>query len=385
MIITKSKSIDILNNLSYWAVLMVAMMGAAVTTLMPLMVGAFTDSQLFSTQQVGFLTASDVAGILIASTSAYFWVRKCHWQKLVSLSLVIFIIANVATTWVNDFYLLIAVRFVAGLACGISYSIALAALGDRKSPDKAFGDMVTIQVIYGTVGFAVLPYFIKIWGFSGVFQFFNITLIIALILTLITYPSNNKQQTNVNLTSNIHWLSASLVFSGVVFYYFAQGTIWAYLERIGVAAGLSISEIGTILGIGFAISAIGSWLSGWSVERIGRPAAIWLTVIVQLPCLLALFYMKPSNALLIYGFATIIYQIFWSYIVPIMMGIFNDVDDSGRLIVFCIAAFKVGLVIGPPVAALIISIYSLNHVIGLGAIAIVVSAIFLVQADKSVR
>ncbi len=384
MITTINNKLSIKTNLSYWAVLMVAMMGAAVTTLMPLMVGAFTDSQHFTTQQVGFLTASDIAGILIASASAYFWVRRCHWQKLVSFSLLLFIGANFATSWINDFSTLILIRFIAGLACGVSYSIALAALGDRKSPDKAFGDMVTIQVIYGTLGFALLPSVIEQWGYAGIFQFFNITLILAFFMTIFSFPYSNKQQQSFDVDLRLIWQPTVLVFAGVVCYYFAQGTIWAYLERIGIAAGLSLGEIGSLLAIGFAISAIGSWLSGWAVKRIGRHASIWLTVIIQLPCLLALFYMEPSNAWLIYAFATIIYQILWSFIVPVMMGIFNDVDKSGRLIVFCVTAFKVGLVIGPPVAGLVISMYSLNHVIGIGAIAIVASAIFLVQADKKI-
>jgi len=42
------------------------------------------------------------------------------------------------------------------------------------------------------------------------------------------------------------------------------------------------------------------------------------------------------------------------------------------------------LVLGAPVAALVITMYSLKHVIALGATAIVLSAIFLVLANKKV-
>lgn len=58
--------------------LLIAMMGAAVTTLMPLLVGAYTDSGLFTDAQVGWLTSADIAGTLIASASAYFWSRKVN-------------------------------------------------------------------------------------------------------------------------------------------------------------------------------------------------------------------------------------------------------------------------------------------------------------------
>jgi len=381
---TINNKLAIKTNLSYCAVLLVAMMGSAVTLLLPLMVGTFTDSQGYSTQQVGFLAVSDIAGILLSSASAYFWVRRCHWKKLVSFSLLLFIGANFATSWVSDFSTLMMIRFIAGLACGVSYSITLAALGDRINPDKAFGDMVTIQVIYGTLGFALLPNVIAQWGYAGIFQFFNFTLILAFLMTLLAFPSNNKQQQSFDIDLRLVWQPTALVFAGVVCYYFAQGTIWAYLERMGGTAGLSAGQIGTILSVGLGVSAVGSWLSGWAVKRIGRHGVIWLTVVIQLPCLLALFYMQPNNAWLIYAVATITYQIFWSFIVPVMMAIFNDVDKSGRLIVFCVSAFKVGLVLGAPVAALVITMYSLKHVIALGATAIVLSAIFLVLANKKV-
>jgi predicted MFS family arabinose efflux permease len=77
-----------------------------------------------------------------------------------------------------------------------------------------------------------------------------------------------------------------------------------------------------------------------------------------------------------------VYQIFWSFVVPVMMGIFNDVDPSGRLIVFCLSAFKVGLMLGPPIAALAISTFSLTAVLPLGAVAIVLSALCLQLAQR---
>ncbi|WP_163936069.1 MFS transporter [Paraferrimonas sp. SM1919] len=386
MIITMKNNMDIKQTLGFWAVLSAAMMGAAVTTLMPLMVGAFTDSNHFSAQQIGWLTAADVAGILITSSSAFFWVRRCHWQKMVIASLAVFIAANVITGLINDFNSLVLIRFIAGIACGVSYSIALAALGDRDNADKAFSIMVTLQVIYGTIGFALLPMVINEWGYAGIFHFFNVALVIALAFALVSFPCNHKTQHNQSrFDIKPIWKPTTLIFLGVVSYYFAQGTIWAYLERIGVNAGLTGSEVGYLLGLGFAISAIGSWLSGWSTQFIGRAGAIWLTVIIQMPCLIALLLMNQDNAWLIYAIATIIYQIFWSYIIPIMMAIFNEVDKSGRLIVLCVAAFKVGLVLGTPIAGMLVEHYSLNHVIVVGGIAILISGLLTIGANTMVK
>ncbi|WP_156413727.1 MFS transporter [Lacimicrobium alkaliphilum] len=374
-----------MSRVAYAGILMVAMMGAAVTILMPLVVGAFSDSGAFSQQQVGFLTAADVAGILLSSMSAFFWVRRCHWQRWMQISLLLFIGMNLLTLFTSLFPALLLVRFLAGIGCGIGYSIALAALGDRTNPDKAFGAMVTVQVVFGTVGFWVLPHITSVWGYQGLFQFFNLFLLLALILVSISSPADENKKTQSLPPFGRIYLPVLFVFLGVVAYYFAQGTVWAYLERIGVAAGLSVAEVGAILGWGFAISACGSVLAAKFVAMMGRNFSLWLTAVLQLGCLLALYLMAQPHIWLIYALATVVYQIFWSFIIPIMMGIFSDADKSGRLIVFCVTAFKVGLVIGPPVAAAVVSHFGVIHVLWLGAVAIVLSVMLLHLANNRTR
>jgi predicted MFS family arabinose efflux permease len=375
----------VMSRVAYAGILMVAMMGAAVTILMPLVVGAFSDSGAFSQQQVGFLTAADVAGILLSSMSAFFWGRRCHWQRWMQISLLLFIGMNLLTLFTSLFPALLLVRFLAGVGCGIGYSIALAALGDRTNPDKAFGAMVTVQVVFGTLGFWVLPHITSVWGYQGLFQFFNLFLVLALILVSISSPVDENKKTQSLPPLGRIYLPVLFVFLGVVAYYFAQGTVWAYLERIGVAAGLTVAEVGAILGWGFAISACGSILAAKFVAIVGRNLSLWLTAVLQLACLLALYLMAQPHIWLFYALATVVYQIFWSFIIPIMMGIFSDADKSGRLIVFCVTAFKVGLVIGPPVAAAVVSHFGVIHVLWLGAMAIVLSVMLLHLANNRAR
>ncbi|NVK26160.1 MAG: MFS transporter [Gammaproteobacteria bacterium] len=366
------KNVSIAGWIQVAAVLLVSMMGAAVTTLMPLLVGAYTDSGLFTTTQVGWLTSAEVAGILLTSTSAYIWSRKVNWQIVTLLGLSTFIAANWFSMSATEFEYLFILRALAGVACGATYAISIAALGDFPQSDKAFSGLVTIQVVFGTLGFWLLPNIISSEGLGGIFYFFNLCLLPALIFSAVKFPVNSRVTERLTFKIDGSLKAAILIFSGVVAYYFAQGTVWAYLERIGVNAGLSGAEIGSILGLGFAISAVGSLLSGLFVEKVGRNWGLYVTLIIQVPCLLVLFLMNNTNAFWIYAISTIIYQVMWSFVIPIMMGIFNDIDKSGKLIVLCVAAFKVGLTIGPPVAAFVVTVSNVNNVIwlGLGGIAL---------------
>lgn len=363
------------------AVVLTSMMGAAVTTLMPLVVGALTQSRTFSEQQIGFLAAGDMMGILLVSVSSFFWVRRVNWQLFTLFGLGLFVVCNHFSSANLAFNTLLLLRVLAGIGCGISYAISIAALGDFKQSDRAFSAMVTSQVVFGTAGFWILPTLIETDGFAAIFHFFNWFLIPAWLLAAIAYPKNQKTEVIRGFRIDGAWWPAVLVFGGTAMYYFAQGTAWAYLERIGVLRGLSEAQVGQWLGLGFAISAAGSVLTPWVIARWGRRYALWLTALIQVPCIAALCLMNQQNVLWIYAIATIIYQLLWSFIVPIMMSIFNDADRSGRLIVFCLSAFKTGLVVGPPVAGLIVTYHSEVHVLWAGAVAIVVSVIMLHFAD----
>ncbi|MDU0113239.1 MFS transporter [Psychrosphaera aquimarina] len=384
-ILTNFTNYSMLKVFETLGLLLVAMMGAAVTTLMPLMVGAYSDSGHFTTQQVGWLTSADVAGILIASATAFLWGRRVNWRVVTSLGLLIFIACNIASTHITDFSHLMMIRFVAGVACGASYAISLAAFGDFKKPDQAFGAVVTTQVVFGTIGFWILPNLISVDGLDSIFEFFNLFLIPALILILITCPKNSKTSTVGAFQIDGNLKAAVYVFLGVVAYYFAQGTVWAYLERIGVDAQLTNTQIGLILGLGFAISAIGSIISGMYVDRYGRNSGLYLTALIQIPCLAVLYFMTPETAFWIYAVSTIVYQIMWSFVVPIMMALFSDIDSAGKLIVLCVSAFKVGLVIGPPVAALTINYFPVREVLWLGAISIIVSILLTVRSSNILK
>ncbi|WP_109338422.1 MFS transporter [Saliniradius amylolyticus] len=371
------------NAINVVGLLLVAMMGAAVTNLMPLMVGAYSDSGHFTPTQVGWLTSADIAGILTASVSAFFWCRRVHWRLMTLFGLVVFIFCNWLSAAVTDFTILFLIRLAAGLACGVTYAISLAALGDRGNADKAFSAMVSVQVAFGTLGFWVLPGIIDDKGLDGVFWFFNLCLLPAFLLVLLNYSTNQRTSKVSTFSIDGSKRAAALVFAGVVAYYFAQGTVWAYLERMAVAVELTQAQAGQILGAGFAISVLGSMVSGAFAVRYGRRAALVATALLQLPCLVALYWMVPGHAWWVYASATVVYQIMWSFVVPVMMGIFNDVDRSGRLIVLCVSAFKVGLVIGPPVAGAVVTFAEVKDVLWLGGVAIVLSMVLLDRAGQS--
>ncbi|WP_237065371.1 MFS transporter [Microbulbifer guangxiensis] len=350
------------------SLLMVSMMGAAVLTLLPLWVGGLSDQGTFSEKQIGWLAAADVIGIFASSASAILWVRLVPWKQVTLAGLVLFLIGNLLSLGTTDFTLLMACRILAGVGCGAAYAVALAGLGDHRRPPLAFGLMVTAQVTFGTIGFFAVPRIMEVWQVNGFFHYLNGWLAVTLLLCAICFPRSQRTAAgpqSAGLGPLIHGKSL-LVFATTVVYYCGVSAVWAYLERIGVDMGLAGAEVGDLLGIGFAISGLGSLATPLASRLTGRSFALAISIAFQVGTMAVLMGEHSGNAYLLYATTSIVFQFFWSFTIPLLMDQFNRVDDTGRFIVLCASAFKVGEIIGPPLAASLIGPFGYAGVLALG-------------------
>ena len=368
------------------SLLFVAMMGASILTLLPLWVGALTDQGAFSGQQIGWLASADVIGIFLSSASAIFWVRKLPWKPVVLIGLAIFALANLASLCTDQFAALMAIRVIAGIGCGSAYAIALAGLGDRRNPQLAFGLMVTAQVVFGTIGFFAVPRIMGDADISGFFHYLNGWLLVTIALCLLSFPRSRKSsETGESIFATLLSGRALLVFGTTVIYYCGVSAVWAYLERIGVNLGLSSADVGDLLGIGFAISGLGSLATPWLSRLAGRVVTLTIAMAAQVITMAVLIGESSMDAYLLYATTSIIFQFFWSFSLPLLMDQFNRVDDTGRFIVLCASAFKVGEIVGPPLAAALITDgdYSAVLWLGIGCMAITLLMALVTERNQA--
>ncbi|AOS98216.1 Major Facilitator Superfamily protein [Microbulbifer aggregans] len=350
------------------SLLMVSMMGAAVLTLLPLWVGGLSDQGLFSETQIGWLAAADVIGIFASSASAIFWVRRIPWKQVTLAGLGLFFTGNLLSLGTTEFSLLMGFRILAGIGCGAAYAVALAGLGDHRRPPLAFGLMVTAQVTFGTIGFFVVPRIMELWQVNGFFHYLNGWLAATLLLCTLFFPRSKRSAAESDadgITSLLHGKSL-LVFATTVVYYCGVSAVWAYLERIGVDMGLAGSQVGDLLGIGFAISGLGSLATPLISRLVGRALSLGISIAIQTVTMALLMGEHSGSGYMLYAATSIVFQFFWSFTIPLLMDQFNRVDDTGRFIVLCASAFKVGEIIGPPLAASLIGPFGYTGVLALG-------------------
>jgi MFS transporter, DHA1 family, inner membrane transport protein len=341
---------------SVLALILAASVTEAIVNVLPSFVGALTDVLGLSAQRTGLLASADLAGIALATASAPWWLREVSWRRAALASLLAFLALNLACLGVTDFWSLLVLRLLAGLAAGTAFAIALVGVIDTHNADRNTGLMVCMQVIVGAAGVYALDAVPAAWRLNAVYLYIIVWLFPTLALGWRHFPNNPGDRPN---QGTLEWRKLAgrgmVVILGGLLYWLMIGAVWGYLEGVAREAGLTLSQIGEALSIGLVVSLIGSFGSAWIGLRFGRAIPLIVTAIFQIACLYLLtrlsHYKSPIVAFYIIN---TVFQIFWSYVIAYFIIVFNDVDPSGRFVTFYGTTCHFGLAVGPYVGALLI-------------------------------
>ncbi|MDQ9090210.1 MFS transporter [Pseudoalteromonas haloplanktis] len=354
---------------------------------MPSVIGAYVNFSHLTPSQIGVMTSSEMLGILITSASSFLWLKLINYHKTVLVVLTLLLITNslnmlfVIANW--SAYALFVLRFIAGLETGIIYAIAVVVIGQQKNTERLFSSLVSCQIVYGSIGFSCITALSQYLGLASIYIFFNIFIMLALSACFLGngfrqihhVVSIQSQTLSSNTEKNFLLLKVVLA---IALYYVVQGSVWAYIEPIGISLGLSSIQIGGILSVGFTLSFIGSLCSLNVYRKMGRSSTVWVTICLQIICLLTISY-APTGLWTAYLFAvaTIVYQVLWSLIVPLMMALLCLSDNTKQYSAWSISAFKIGLIVGPLFAVALISLSGYEILINVSCIVLVISGLLL--------
>lgn len=335
------------------AMLLVATVTEAMLLLLPVYVGAITDSLALTQSQVGLLGSADLAGIAASTLSATWWLRRVKWRECILALIGAFFCANLASVWVQAFEPLVALRVFAGMAAGAAYAIALAGLCDTMQSARNAALMVCGQVLFGAAGSFILPLVRAEWQVDAVFFYMNLWVAAALLVAYFAFPAEPGLHKNAG---GLPWRSLAvrgpIVILGTAAYFLAIGMVWAYLERVARAAGMSSQEVAVSLGAGYLISISGSLAAAWLGTRLGRALPMFIAGSVQIGMLVLFSNLERFENVASAFFAiNIVFQFFWSYIIAYQIVIYSDVDDSGRFVATYGTSMHLALAFGPYVGS----------------------------------
>ena len=327
--------------------------GPAAIVLMPMIVGGLIDTHGFSEQQAANIAALEGMGLVVSSVLAALWIRRASWVGALVVAFLAYAALNAVSANLAGYTPLLVVRFLTGLAGGSLFAVSVAALGDNREPDRAFGLAQAVQGVLMLGAFSAAPSLLQSWG-VGALYYLLAGAALLMLATAWWFPARGRIRSGAAATAGQGPRHTGLIGLGlvasVIFFVNVFG-FWAFVERIGQEAQLPAETIGLALGVSQVVAIAGALAAAWASDRFGRYWPLLIVLVGQCWALLALLGDFGPVA---YFVATGAFQALFIVGVSYQMGAIAKLDVRGRFLVMMTAAQGLGSAIGPALAASLI-------------------------------
>ncbi len=369
---------------------LISAFGALVFNILPLLLGSVQDGLGFSDKQLGFLTSAYFVGFTLSTISAYYWVRKTHWQKGATLLTVLTLLVCVLLMLTQKFSLYLFLVALLGASTSAVYAIGTTYLGDTENPARSYGFKIGAEAALGAILLLFLPPLVVAqWGLQGLLVSMLVVFFI-LSLSIFWLPAkgikdSDEFQAGIEDGDN---LIVPIILSLVALFIFFAGisALWAFIERIGNDAGFDAADIGTALSISLVFAMGGSFFAGGIGDRFGFLTPVVAAFIVLIAGLFALQGVGYNY----YFIGVCLFALAYGFALPVQVTIVSCFDANGEFVVLTAVSIALGGIVGPAVAGFLKSADSNINILLFTGSAVAVSVliysyVFLFAHYKGVR
>ena len=340
-----------------WAMAFISMVATLLVNGMPVVIGTLGDAYGIPNDQLGILASAFLAGKFLVVVSSIFWVRRVDWRRISLVGMICgFILLTVLLF--NPSHLAFLVSFVLlGAAMSCFYVPVLAYWSDVDDPARAVSIGILLQVVGAALFmFATPAWFVPKWGVQGLVGFLMVMLALNFFLVPLIPTVGREQAAQRVIASESKVLvksAALLPLIGLVvmsLYYIGLFGLWAFLERIGTAGGLSSEAAASALSISLLAGASAVVVTSIVGGRFGYVRPLIVSVLMYGLFLLSMSWTQTT---ILFVSALIIFNLAWNGALPYQIGIIAKADTEGRYLVLLPAFQAAGAAAGPYVAGLL--------------------------------
>ena len=336
---------------------------------MPSSLGVMHDAFAFRTVTLGHLAFAESIGFLLATIFTG-TVPNRQLARVINIGCALLIVTNIilAFTPAAPSFLL-PVRAVAGLGAGVGFGYGLKICGLSSSPTRSFGLFTGAMSVTMIIGFQLLAHATDAYGrrngaidatdmrtiAAAIWIAFATFSVAAWLLFVTNNPSGQLITTPNGPTQKIRGALPApmilLVLLAIVVAFIAQGSVWAFLQILGVSHGYAVAEVAHAMSA-FAIMGIVGSLTAASVpSHLPR----WRLIGIAQPVLWAgLYALYAPASLPWYIVGCAVGGFYWNFILPLNLGLLAHMDPTGRAPVLGGSMSSVGSALGPLLAGTLI-------------------------------
>lgn len=361
----------------------ISALGAMFYNLLPLFLGTAQDFRELSDQAVGILSSSFYVGFTLATSSAYFWIRRFSWRTVTLICVPLAATAMILAGYAGSYALMVCGIFIAGCAFSALYGIGTTVLSDSSHPARWYGLKLASEAGMGVILMLILPgAVISRWGFEGMMVAMTLTLLLLAPFLAWLPKSGNKGGDKsgafeaVPVTRDLRtslWMSLA----GVMFFLFSITMIWAFVERMANDAGFDPVATGNVLSLTLVFAVGGSLLAMLMGDRFGiaKPFAF-----ACLSLLTSLFLLAGVDTLFDYGLAACVFTFAFGLGTPYVVTVVADLDVDGRFVVLTVPAIGIGVMVAPAIGGFLTGTYGYGAILWTGGGAVLLATIISLAA-----
>ena len=341
-----------------WKSLIIALymvlVGYGVLVGIPVISTAWVTKLGFTEVEVGRVAGMDLGGLAAGSVFTAWIIQKVNRRILVFFGIVIAVAANALCIRYVDYETVLYLRFMSGFGSGIYTSVAVAVFGMSIRPALAYNLMLFSFAFSQALEMQVLPQL----SMNGIYMAFIVCFLITIPFLgwLQSYPvSRNSDQDQIHeqkidkKLSLVPWVCLFAIFLT----YINIGAYWTYIELAALDANTNADLVGSTLVWASFCSLLGCFIATLLSNRFGliRPLLIALITMATGVGLLSFGITEPKFLMSVFTF-----NLLWIFTDVYQMGSLANFDHGGRYSAYLPASQGLGQIVGPNLAASILSL-----------------------------
>jgi predicted MFS family arabinose efflux permease len=298
--------------------------------------------QLYSLENGAFFTT-----ILLASGP----LARVSRVRTALLGVLLYVVGNVASAYAGSLDALLLARVLAGVGSGLVGAAGTASAASAIAPERVFAIITVVHNLLLSAQFKALPYVLEEADPSGGYLLMAGAGVVMMPFFFWLLPPRSNGDASEGLVTLLlaapNRRLAVVALLGIFIYETAQSGVFAFVDQLGIRAGIDKYARGDALSVTGLVGLVGGVFAFWVGRRFGR---IWPILIGMGGNVAAAVGLTLCEGAAAYVALNLLWNVAYNFLSPYVMGALAAMDDRGRWAVAGEALWNGGTVPGPWIA-----------------------------------
>jgi predicted MFS family arabinose efflux permease len=335
-----------------------------VVNALPALVSAIATGLKWDDRALGLFASADVAGITLGSMLGVPIVRRLTLRSVALWGIVVLVGADLACAIGTAQTLVVFSRFVGGTASGLILT-ACYAVYSHSHPQRNFALFSIGQMTSSFLGVTAIPILSASLGWRSSLYFLACFTAVAFPLAR-QLPSHSYAKTQTEARSDTarkrSGVAVWAAVGGLLAYIIGEGAVWTFMERIGLASGLSEQNVNLAVSVCALAGVFGAVVMLVPSRRMGVVMPLTVTALMSVAGVAVI--QTSSPALFIAALCAFTFS--WLAFSTVQFAVIAEADTAGTATISMSAAWYGGFSIGPYLAGALVDRYGFVPVQVLG-------------------